>query len=49
MAYYEFVWTDEIIDHLAEHGITPQAFEELVNFPKPVDSVDPADARAAGA
>lgn len=33
MAYYEFVWTDEIIDHLADHGVTPQDFEEIVRFP----------------
>ena len=34
MAYYEFVWTEEIIDHLAEHGVTPQDFEEIVKFPE---------------
>jgi hypothetical protein len=33
MAYYEFFWTDEIIEHLAEHGVTPDDFEEIVKFP----------------
>jgi hypothetical protein len=34
MAYYDFVWTDEIIDHLAEHGVTPEDFEFVVKFPE---------------
>ncbi len=33
MAYFEFVWTDEIIDHLAEHAVSPEDFEEVVSFP----------------
>ena len=33
MAYHEFLWTDEIIEHLAEHGVTPQDFEEVVDSP----------------
>jgi hypothetical protein len=33
MAWHEFLWTDEIIDHLAEHGVTPDDFESIVNFP----------------
>lgn len=33
MASYEFLWTDEIIDHLSEHGVAPEDFEEIVNFP----------------
>ena len=28
MAYYEFVWTDEIVDHLAEHDVTPMTLQE---------------------
>jgi hypothetical protein len=27
MPYFEFLWTDEIIDHLAEHGIGTKEFE----------------------
>ena len=33
MAYYEFIWTDEMIDHLAEHGVSPDDFEEVVSEP----------------
>ena len=31
--YYEFIWTDEIIDHLAEHDVSPDDFEEVVSEP----------------
>ena len=34
MAYYFFVWTSEIIEHLAEHGVTPEEFEEVVSNPE---------------
>lgn len=33
MAYFFYIWTPEIIAHLAEHGITPEEFEEVVNDP----------------
>ena len=33
MAYYEFLWTDEIIEHLDEHGISPEDFEDVVCRP----------------
>jgi hypothetical protein len=33
MPYYEFLWTDEIINHLAEHGIGREDFEEVVSNP----------------
>jgi hypothetical protein len=33
MPYHFFVWTQEIIDHLAEHDVTPDDFEEVVNNP----------------
>ncbi len=33
MPYFEFVWTDEIVDHLAEHGVNQQDFEEVVSNP----------------
>ena len=33
MAYFEFQWTDEIIEHLAEHEVRPEEFEEIVSFP----------------
>jgi hypothetical protein len=33
MPYFEFLWTDEIVDHLAEHGVTQQEFEQVVSNP----------------
>jgi hypothetical protein len=30
MPYYEFIWTPEIIAHLAEHGVSPDDFEGVV-------------------
>jgi hypothetical protein len=33
MAYLEFVWTDEIIAHLAEHEISRNDFEHVVQNP----------------
>lgn len=28
-----FLWTDEIIEHIAEHGISPEEFEDIVCNP----------------
>ncbi len=28
MPYFDFKWTDEIIEHLDEHGVSPEDFEE---------------------
>lgn len=33
MAYYDFVWNDEIIGHLEEHGVSPEDFEAVVTNP----------------
>lgn len=33
MPYYEFLWTDEILEHLAEHGVSQDDFEEVVCHP----------------
>ena len=33
MPYFFFQWTDEIIEHLAEHGITQEDFETVVCKP----------------
>jgi hypothetical protein len=33
MRYYEFLWTEEIVDHLAEHGVTCEEFEAVVSNP----------------
>jgi hypothetical protein len=34
---YEYVWTEEIIGHLAEHGVSPDEFESVVSNPKSRD------------
>jgi hypothetical protein len=36
MPYYVCVWTDEIAAHLAEHGVSPEDFEEVVSNPRRV-------------
>jgi len=36
MPYYEFLWTEEIIAHLAEHDIGRDAFEVVVRNPNRV-------------
>jgi len=33
MPYYFFVWTPEIVNHLTEHDVTPNEFEEVVSDP----------------
>jgi hypothetical protein len=33
MAYFEFIWSDEIIEHLAEHGVSTDDFEHAVSYP----------------
>ncbi len=33
VAYFNFQWTDEIIEHLAVHGVEPEEFEEVVTYP----------------
>jgi hypothetical protein len=34
MPYYFFLWHAEIIEHLAEHGVTPEEFESVVGDPE---------------
>ena len=43
MPYYFFTWTDAIIEHLDEHGITPTEFEEVV-----CDPVKTSNSRTTG-
>ena len=33
MDFYVFVWDDENEEHLAEHGVSPDEFEEVVCDP----------------
>jgi len=37
MPYYEFVWTDDIIAHLGDHGVSPEEFEAVVSDPESRD------------
>jgi hypothetical protein len=30
MPWYQFLWTDDNIAHLAEHDVTPEQFEDVV-------------------
>jgi len=34
MAYFEFFWTEEIVEHLGEHGVSPEDFETVVSNPE---------------
>ncbi len=40
MPYYEFMWTDEIIEHIAEHDLAPDDFEQVVSSPDDVGASD---------
>ena len=33
MPAYDFLWSDEIVEHLAEHGVTQDDFERVVCRP----------------
>jgi hypothetical protein len=33
MPSFDFLWTDEIVDHVAEHGLSQDDFERVVNHP----------------
>ena len=37
MPVYFFIWNDQIEEHLASHGVTPEEFEEVVCDPDEVD------------
>ena len=37
MPYYFFIWTPEVVEHLAEHKVTPEEFEEIVSDPDSED------------
>lgn len=34
MPHFEFLWIDEVVEHLAEHGLTPDDFESVVTKPQ---------------
>jgi len=33
MAFFNFLWTDEIVEHVAEHGVSQDDFERVVSNP----------------
>ena len=33
MPYYDFVWSDDLVAHIAEHDLTPEDFEEVICNP----------------
>ncbi len=37
MPFYSFIWTPEIIDHLAEHDVSQEDFETIVSNPESED------------
>lgn len=37
MSYYFFAWSPEIEEHLAEHDVSPEEFEEVVSDPDTED------------
>ena len=43
MPYFEFLWTNENIEHIAEHGISQDDFEQVV-----CDPVDETRSRSSG-
>jgi hypothetical protein len=47
MPYYFFMRTDEIIEHIAEHGISPKDFERVVSHPVDVRISRSSDSPAA--
>ena len=34
MPYFDFLWTDENIEHVAEHGVSQDDFESVVCHPE---------------
>jgi uncharacterized DUF497 family protein len=38
MPFYFFIWTDENEQHLADHGVSPDEFEEVVQHPQRVET-----------
>jgi hypothetical protein len=45
--YYFFLWTDEIVEHLAEHGVMVEDYEKVVCHPVDVRRSRSSDMPAA--
>ena len=37
MPFYSFIWNDQIEEHLTQHNVMPDEFEEVVCDPDKVD------------
>lgn len=38
MPYYEFFWTPELVDYIAQHGVSPEDFEHAVCNPMSLET-----------
>lgn len=47
MAWFDFQGTDSIIDHLAQHGVSPEDFKKVVRHPVSQDLSRSSGERAA--
>jgi uncharacterized DUF497 family protein len=47
MPFYFYVWTNEIIEHLAEHDLTPEDFEYVLANPTDKGTSDSSGRPAA--
>lgn len=36
MPYYDFFWTDEIVEHLEQHGVSVEEFKQVVMSPEAI-------------
>jgi uncharacterized DUF497 family protein len=45
--YYFFIWNDLIIEHIAEHGVVQDEYEEVVCDPDEVDQSHSSTRRIA--
>lgn len=34
MPYFDFLWTEDLLKHMAEHAVTAEEFEEVVSRPE---------------
>ena len=47
MPFYFYLWTEEIIAHIAEHDLTPEDFDHVVGRPLRVDASHSSGSPAA--
>ena len=47
MPYYDFFWTDAIIEYLGQHDVTPADFERVATRPERVAKSNSSDREVA--